>query len=97
MGRARRRRPRPRPWSRPLRWRAEALDDTAHQVLAATAVLGRRVDGRLLAAMVELEEEAVVAALDSRWLSSSVTFSTFTAGVSPWCSPWTRPGAPSSP
>jgi hypothetical protein len=34
------------------------------QGLAAAAVLGRRVDGRLLAAMVELEEQAVVAALD---------------------------------
>jgi hypothetical protein len=42
--------------------------------------LGRRVDGRRLAAMVELEDEAVVAALDLRWLSSSATFSTFTAG-----------------
>jgi len=30
----------------------------------ATAVLGRRVDGRLLAAMVELEEQAELAALD---------------------------------
>jgi hypothetical protein len=35
----------------------------ARQVLAATAVLGRRFDGRLLAAMVEPEEGAVVAAL----------------------------------
>jgi hypothetical protein len=34
------------------------------QVLAATAVLGRRFDWRMLAAMVELEEEAMVAALD---------------------------------
>ena len=38
--------------------------DTARQVLAAAAVLGRRVDGRLLTAMVGLEEQAVVAALD---------------------------------
>jgi hypothetical protein len=30
--------------------------------------------------MVGLEEQAVVAALDLRWLSSSATFSTFTAG-----------------
>ena len=40
------------------------LDDTAGQVLAAAAVLGRRVDGRRLAAMVKPEEQAVVAALD---------------------------------
>jgi hypothetical protein len=33
----------------------------------------------------------------SRWLPLSATFSTFTAGVSPWCSHWTRPGAASSP
>lgn len=33
----------------------------------------------------------------SRCLPSSATFSPFTAGVSPWSSPWTRPGAPSSP
>jgi hypothetical protein len=38
--------------------------DTARQVLAAAAVLGRRVDGRLLTAMVGLEGEAVVTALD---------------------------------
>jgi hypothetical protein len=47
-----------------LRWRAQALDDTARQVPAAAAVLSRRVDGRRLATMVELEDEAVVAALD---------------------------------
>jgi hypothetical protein len=46
-----------------LRRRAQALDDTARQVPAA-AVLGCRVDGRLLAAMVEPEADAVVAALD---------------------------------
>jgi hypothetical protein len=33
----------------------------------------------------------------SRCLPSSATFSTFTAGVSPWSSPWTRLGAPPSP
>jgi hypothetical protein len=47
-----------------LRWRAQALDDTARQVPAAAAVLSCRVDGRRLATMVELEDEAVVAALD---------------------------------
>jgi hypothetical protein len=34
------------------------------QVLAAAAVLGRRVDGRPLAAIVKPQEQAVVAALD---------------------------------
>jgi hypothetical protein len=38
--------------------------DTARQVLAAAAVPGRRFDGRLLTAMVGLEEQAVVVAHD---------------------------------
>jgi predicted ATPase len=44
--------------------RAQALDDTARQILAAAAVLGRRFDWRLLPAIVELEEEVVAAALE---------------------------------
>src|SRR4029453_14748858 len=41
-----------------LRWRAQALDDTARQVPAAAAVLSRRVDGRGVATMGEPEGEA---------------------------------------
>jgi hypothetical protein len=54
--------------------------------VAAAAVLGRRSDWRLLAAMGELEEEAAVAALDLLLKTSSGTFSTTNARVSPWCS-----------
>jgi hypothetical protein len=54
--------------------------------VGAAAVLGRRFDWRLLAAVVELEEEAVVAALDLLD-TLSATFSTTSARVSPWCSP----------
>src|SRR4029453_4149159 len=41
-----------------LRWRAQALDDTARQVPAAAAVLSCRVDGRGVATMGEPEGEA---------------------------------------
>jgi hypothetical protein len=47
---------------------------------------GRRFDWRLLVAMVELEEEAVVAALHLLLVTLSATFSTTSARVSPWCS-----------
>jgi hypothetical protein len=59
---------------------------------AAAAVLGRRVDGRRLAAMVELEGEAVVAALDLPLATVVGHVLDLTAGVSPSCSHWTRPG-----
>jgi hypothetical protein len=80
-----------------LRWRAQALDDTARQVPAAAAVLSRRVDRRRLATMVELEDEAVVAALDFPLAIVVGHVLDLHRRVSPWYSPWTRPAAPSSP
>ena len=56
--------PPPPSWAEALRRARQAPDDTAHQIPAAAAVLGRRVERRLLATMVEFEGDAVVVALD---------------------------------